>query len=208
MLGVIKVKREFLSSVYEFVLSNKKTVFLSCLFLVGVFLGTSFFSASSADAQNSIASLCSLYINARMGKSFYDMFISSFMPVFLMYAVLFFMGFCAVSHPIIILTPLFYGLGIGFTAAYLYTSSNGVNLILALFILMPASVISGFTVIMASRSSLYLASCFFSKLDVSNNRDLIPVLKRYFFQYIVYAVLCAVFALLNAGAFYVIFNLK
>lgn len=208
MLRAVRKNRGFYSTISEFILSNKRCFLLACMFLAGVFFGTSFFTASSGGTVDNIASLCSLYISTRLEKSFYEVFLSAFYPSFWIYAVLFFLGFCALAQPLIVLAPLFYGLGIGFIASYLYTSSNGMNLILAVFILMPASIVSGFTVIMASRSSLYLSSCFFAKIDSSNNRDMLPVLKRYFFQYTVYAVMCAVSALLNAGAFYAVFNLK
>lgn len=185
---------------------NWPMLVLAVLFLLGIQVGTICLGQTGTGTLQEFSLICSKYIQARREMSFWQMFFSSLGPQMLLFLFVMFLGFSAISQPILLFVPFFDGLGVGFTAAYLYAGANTRDLLFAMLILIPAAVLSGFTLMLSCRSALYLSCCFFVKISGQGSRELLPVIRRYLAQFVFYFVLMMAAALLNSGAFYLEFH--
>lgn len=87
---------------------------------------------------------------------------SCFLPVLLL-LMLFFCGLSACGLPVILTVPVFFGMGIGMSEAYYYSTGwHGVLLVAVL--LLPQTVIKAIALLMASAESLRMTLCFGGQL--------------------------------------------
>lgn len=179
---------------------NYMLLLLAALFLLGALLGTLLLGGADAGTRELLFRLTSGYVENRQEASLFQNFLSASGPALLFLAVMFVCGFSAVAQPLELLTPLFRGMGFGFTAASLY-QNYGMQAVgfVALFLL-PGTVITTLALLHCCRESLRLSGSFFGAMR-SREGGLYSV-RNYVARYMAAALLCVAAALLEAAVYY------
>ncbi len=119
-----------------FVRTRRQLLLWLALLLTGVLLGTRFYAVYGVKEAQFLQTVLALQpVDAGWGGIARAVYDSLFLPVTLL-IVLFFCGLSACGAPLIVAVPLFFGLGLGMSEAYYY-STGWQGVVSALIILLP-----------------------------------------------------------------------
>ena len=177
------------------------TDLLGGLFLAGVLAGALLCGRCSPETMGVLRAVLGGFAQTRQVQSFAGIAASTFGSLFLLLAVLFFCGFCSIAQPIILLVPLFKGLGYGFSAGVLYMEYGLDAMRYVALLLFPAVALGAALLVAASRSSfLFSVRLFHASLSNSGLSDLQRI-KRYCVKFLIFTVFCLLISLLNAAIY-------
>ncbi|MCI5800874.1 MAG: stage II sporulation protein M [Oscillospiraceae bacterium] len=142
------------------------------LFFLGTGLGAFFVRTASPGVLETVASLAGGFSEKRAQQSFFETAAASFLPTFLLLLALFFSGFCAIGQPVIVMVPLFRGLGFGLWAGYLYAQYGLLGAEYVAVLLLPGVVISTLALLAGAAEAMRLSGQFWGSI---HGRDLHPV---------------------------------
>ena len=94
------------------------------LFLIGMVYGALLVGLGQAQTQEQLSFLTEQFIGKRAEQSIMYTFIGSFNSSAVLLLALFVLGFCAVGQPVALFLPVFHGLGLGISMAYLYSTQG------------------------------------------------------------------------------------
>ena len=153
--------RYYRRSIARTIKVDKWYFFFSLCYFSGVFLGAEGVRWIAQPVRESISYLCTGFLEARTAQTLQQTALSSFGSAFWLVALLFLLGFCAISMPLIPMAVLFKGLGYGATMSALLQSGEFSTMAVCLLII-PFAVASGAVLICAARYSMELSLCCFS----------------------------------------------
>ena len=173
--------------------STKIFYFLLFLFIAGVSIG------ASSGGLDALQRLVDGYTAVQKSDLAADNFFRSLSADALLLFVVFLLGFCSISAPVIVLLPFFKGLGVGAAASALYLSassfSEGVKLFLGFSI---TASVAAFVLILASRSSLKFSSGAFLHLrGRCADFDFLSEGKKFGLKFLLFAVIIVINAVLD-----------
>ncbi len=180
---------------------NHILILLGLFFLAGVTIGTLTLRSANNETIATLLRVVNGYVEKRREQTLLQNFITTAASSLTFVAIMFACGFCAISQPVIVLAPVFRGLGFGFSAASLYASYGAnVTAFVAIFIL-PDMVISSIAILLCCRESLRLSSFFFKVLWGNRGDEPYPI-RIYLGRYIAACVLCIFSAFFEATLYF------
>ena len=177
--------------------SNLWMIILGILFLLGVFIGTILLSKSDLSTIESLKIILGGYVEKRRVPSFSSIALSTFLSTFLLLALLFFCGFCTISRLIIVLVPLFKGLGYGFSIGMIYLEHGGEAMKYVALLILPTMFLSTALLLSACKTSLKLSIRLF-RASVSSQSEEVRT-KKYCVKYFIFTLMCIIIALLDGA---------
>ncbi len=180
--------------------SNLMTTVMTALFLIGMLYGSLLICMGEAELLDTLQQMVQGYLAGRTAQSFWRTLLYSLYSVGGYLLVLFLSGFSAVSTPLILVSPLFKGMGLGVSIGYLYTTCGWKGVAFCAALILPAAVFSTFAVIFSAKESFWLSVRFLSGVVPRISRKISGyAVKRYCVRYLVWS-LCALFSVLvDAG---------
>lgn len=168
------------------------------LFLVGVTLGTFLVRYITKETLEYMLRMVNGYVHNRQEQSLLQNFTSGVFASMIFLGILFFSGFCAIAQPVIVLMPLFRGLGVGFSLASLYASQGTEAIGYVLLLMLPGTVISSLVILVCSQESMRMANALFSTMT-KDRQETIPYSPRlYIARYVICVLLCIIAAFIEA----------
>lgn len=129
-----------------FKVSNKLVFVLLILLLFGAFLG-GVLSPYVKSAE--IGFLADSFLESRQNQEFSSIFWASLWGNLLILGVIFLLAFSAISVPVLFLTPVFKGMGVGVSVGFLYISEGFQGLYKAVLFIIPGGFFSSIMVVLA-----------------------------------------------------------
>ncbi|MCI9413765.1 MAG: hypothetical protein HFJ79_01115 [Clostridiales bacterium] len=152
-----------LQSVAVYLSENSRLVFFTVLLLSGAVFGMLVFLVSSPWVSGELALILKVRGVPEGFMGGMSGLLSSCLSPLILLGLLFLVGLSACGAPVILLVPLFYGLGLGMTEAYYYsTGAAGIG-VTALLIL-PHSLMAGVSLILAGAESMRMSLRFSGQL--------------------------------------------
>lgn len=162
-LPVSDIARKYDTTWADFLAANRLLLVFCLLFLAGVLLGVIVFALS----RSFISSELGLMLNGNSAVQGFnggiaELFSSSFSAILLL-ALLFLFGLSACGVPFAVIVPLFFGMGIGLTEAYYY--STGIAGIAAVALLIaPHYLVAAAALTLGSMESIRMSLLFSRQL--------------------------------------------
>lgn len=136
-----------------------KIIFI--LFLLGMIYGALLMGLSDEQTLNALSFLTEQFVNKRAEQSIIITFFSSFSSSILLLLALFLVGFCAIGQPFALFIPVFHGLGLGMSMAYMYATQGLQGVLFSILLILPQAAISTFAIILGTRESVRFSNMFF-----------------------------------------------
>lgn len=136
----------------------RQVFFYAALFLAGTLGGALVLRSAGEETSRSLSFLVGQFTQQRGVQTFSGTLLSSFVSTALMLGVLFICGFCAVAQPIIVLVPLFRGLGYGYQAGYIYAQNGFVGMGYAALVLLPNILFSTVLILFACSEAFEMST--------------------------------------------------
>lgn len=172
---------------------------LGALFLAGVLLGALLLRTAGEDTIQLLLRMVNGFVENRRDQTLLQNFTSGAVASLLFLGVLFVCGFCAIAQPVIVLLPLFRGVGIGFSMATLYAAHGTGALGYVALLMLPGTVITTLAILVCCRESMRLSSSFFAVMGGGEHRDGPLYSPRiYLARFFACGVLCMLSAFLEA----------
>ena len=172
---------------------------LGVLFLIGVGLGTLLVNRCQPQTLELLQSVLGNYIELREVRSFVGIALSSFTALFSLLLLLFLLGFCSIAQPLILLVPLFKGLGYGFAAGSLY-GKFGISAVFPIAVfLLPSMLPGAFLLMLAGRSAFLFSTRLFRSSVQQEKATVAPNARHYCLRFVLFSVLCLMVSLLDAA---------
>ena len=189
MLRAPKIRQKAFFSLYLKKINLIKLLFV--LFVLGMIYGAALIGLNQDEALAQLGGVMQRFISKRAEQSVIITLISSFSSSMVLITILFLIGFFSIGQPIALLIPVFQGLGVGLSTAYLYSSRGFGGVLFCLLLILPSAFISTFALILGSRESIRFSSknlktLFPQKFNQNMKGELGLYLKRFaaltFFQ--------------------------
>lgn len=182
MVNILNLKRKAFFSVYLKNINLIKVLFM--LFIIGMIYGAMLIGLNRDEAVNQLGSMMQKFINKRIEQSIFITFASSFFSSMILVVILFFTGFISIGQPIAFFIPMFQGMGVGLSTAYLYSSKGIGGIIFCLVLIAPTAAISTLTLLLGSKESIrfsnkILKTLFPQKFEQAMQGELKLYLKRF-----------------------------
>lgn len=194
--------RGFLRSFSHYIRANAVTFLLGFLFLLGVLIGTLLVRNASEQTLQALKVVLGGFVEQRQMQSFGGIILSSFSSLFSLLIALFFCGFCSIAQPIILIMPIFKGLGYGFSIGTLYMQYGASAISYVAALMLPSMFFSALLLITASRSSLLSSVALFRTTLIRPEQAERYRAKRYCIKFGIFTVLCFFISLTDAILFY------
>lgn len=184
MLRIVEFKQGTFFSI--FLKKIKLTKVLFVLFLVGMVYGAMLVSLNQEEALKQLGSLMQKFIDKRAEQSIVITFFSSFISSMFLIIVLFILGFFSIGQPCSFFIPLFHGLGLGLSSAYLYSCRGIQGIFFCLVLIAPSAIISTFTLLLGAKESIRFSNKNFKTLFPKKyDQDMQGALKIYVTKFLV-----------------------
>ena len=147
----------------HFTADNRQRLLLLLLLLAGVGGGVAVYASFGEELPERMRALLSLQpIPATFRDAVWQLLSDCFQMLVLL-LVLFVSGLSACGIPVVVLVPLFWGVGLGLSLAYYYTDGlNGV--LLCAVLLLPPTVPKAAVLLMACKQSLHMSAQMLGRL--------------------------------------------
>lgn len=137
---------------------------IGILFFLGMLYGALLVGLGQAQTQEQLSFLTEQFINKRADQSIVYTFISSFNSSVILLSCLFLLGLCAVGQPIALFLPMFHGLGLGVSMAYLYSSQGLKGILFSIALILPSAIPSTISLVLGARESVRFSNSVFRSL--------------------------------------------
>ncbi|MEG0614901.1 MAG: hypothetical protein RR540_04020 [Oscillospiraceae bacterium] len=189
------------TSVMPDAISGKTFVLiLMGILLIGVLIGTIAFCNMGNSEALSLSFITQGFIKNRAEQTILQTFTSSFSSAALIVIACFLGGFSAIFQPAEILIPLFRGVGLGTSIAYIYTAFGIKGFFITLIIIIPNAVISSIAIVFAARESFRMSNSIGKYLflgQIGDIKEKISV-KLYLLKFVILFVIISMSALLDS----------
>ena len=137
---------------------------LFILFTFGFLCGTILICTNNAETLKQLNILMQKFLKNRTEQSIFITFFSSFFSSIVSIAALFFLGFFPLGQPISFFIPIFHGLGLGLSTAYLYSFNGLKGVIFSILIIAPSEIIFTLILLLGSKFSIKFSNMNFKNL--------------------------------------------
>lgn len=177
---------------------NKLTIVMAALFFVGMAYGSIVAGFGDESLLHSLAFMTKGYMAGRVEQSLVETFLFSFLSSGGFILGFFLLGFSAVALPVIVILPLFKGLGLGVSIGYLYITYGIKGVAFCAAIILPAALFSTFAIILAARESFKLSLLFLATFIPKLQGTITPrVIKLYCAKFLVLFGIIAISSLID-----------
>ncbi len=171
---------------------------LAVLFLAGVAYGAYLSGMLDSQTSSLLENLARGYLAGRAEESFGSVFLHALVSSAMLAGAVFLAGFSAVGQPFAVFFLLFRAVGLGMSMGHFYAAADKRGILLALLLLLPAGVLSGYALLLSCRESIRMSNRFFKAMIVSF--PLKPEdFRLYMLKFAVIAGILLIAALLDAG---------
>lgn len=181
-----------------FARKNVLLLILGLLFLAGLFSGAIFVSQAGEESRKTLEVILSGFLEQRQTQAFTGIFASTFFSIFVLLIVLFFCGFCTIAQIIILLLPLFKGLGYGFSVGSLYMQYGFHAVGYVSIMLLPVMLLSTILLICAAKTSFILSLRLLQTTMTESEQNGRFAAKRYCVKFAAYTLLAIAIAAMDA----------
>ncbi len=184
---------------------------LFAIFTFGFILGVILIGINQQESLSQLKLLMEKFIRNRTQDSILVTFFSSFFGFSIPILVLFLIGFFPLGQPVAFFIPMFHGLGLGLSSAYLYSLKGFQGIKFCIFIIAPCEIIYVLLLLIASKFSIRFSNRNFKNLipeKYSQNKK--GLLKRYLMRFITifsFIVFVALVDCLTTFVFYRFFKI-
>lgn len=175
---------------------------LGLLFLTGILAGTLLYGFAEGETLTLLGELVTGFVEKRRTQGVAANFTASLSSSLVFVAVLFCGGFCALAHPVVIVAPLFRGLGFGFSVASLYAAYGASAAGFVGLYVMPNMLLTTVAILFCCREALRLSSSLWKLLRHKNGEEGSYSLRLYVARFLVAALVCGGSALLESFTYY------
>lgn len=146
-------------------ISKKNSIIISLflIFIIGMIYGTIVILYDNAISET-LSVMVKDFLSQRNNQKVFQTLVSSFFSSFSILALIYLMGFWAISHPFIFFIIFFRGMGIGLILSYLYSTYAMQGVLFSLAIIILPSLMSTISIILASKESIRLSNLFLSRI--------------------------------------------
>lgn len=197
--------RYHIFSLAQFSKQNLGLLGFLLLFLCGFGGGVWVVLSKSSTAANLLNGLMEQFVQVRQTQTIFSNVLSSVSSMLLYLVILYICGYCAISQPIILLLPLFKGLGHGVTIAYLYAAYKLNGVAYAAIFILPEAVLTAIIIALACKDSLRLSLAFFRRAFPKDGGEEVIKLKEHTLRYILLLLFTVLTSVLQ-GILYFFFS--
>lgn len=187
----------YTNKMYEDVIRQKPKRILFRSLIVLFFLGVIYGSLLARNADGYLVKISESFLLAKQSETFLSATLSSLISSFVFLLLLFLNGFSAVGQPFSIFILFFKGMGLGITMGHFYINLGFKGVLTSLILLVPAGVISGYAILLATRESIKLSNVFFKITAVKNFALQENAFKGYCRKYLLLVLLSIASAVLS-----------
>ena len=174
-------------------------ILLMTLLLIGVLIGTLAFCNMSQDDFNNFSFITQMFIKNKTEQTFLQSLINSFSTSASLLLICFFLGFSAISQPVEITIPIFRGLGLGASIAYIYVTYGIKGFLISLLLIIPNAVISSISIIIAARESIKMSNMFtFFAISNSCENNMKSCIKLYLLKFVILFVIIGLSSVIDS----------
>lgn len=159
--SAINGKKIFLSFSFKKI-NLFKTLFF--LFTFSFLFGTILICVNHTETLNQLNFLIQKFLKNRVEQSVFITFFSSFSSSAISIILLFFLGFFPLAQPVSFFVPVFHGLGLGLSTAYLYSFRGLKGIFFSILILAPSEIIYTLILLLAAKFSIQFSNMNFKNL--------------------------------------------
>lgn len=183
---------ELLPRAAAYIAGHSRQLFFALLFLTGVLLGIIAFLAGGQEWEQDLALMLKVRGVPKGFPGALSALMASCLAPFLMIGLLFLLGMSACGVPFTLIAPLFYGLGLGMTEAYYY-STGWAGVGFSALLVVPHSLIAGMALILAgaeaARMSMRLSAQLLPDAPMGG---LWPDFRQYVLRFFLYLILALI----------------
>lgn len=173
---------------------------LITLFFIGLIFGSFSVKNSNSFLTAKITELYSAYLSQKDTFSSLIIFMYTFLLSMTAVVISFFTGLCALGIPFIVLVPFVSGTVIGTISGFVYETYLLKGLGYCAIIIFPAAAISLVSLISSCKESLLMSGNMLSILATGRTKEQ-NCFKSYCIKYLVFTLVCAAAALIEAVLF-------
>lgn len=177
----------------RFIRSHNRLVLLLSLLLAGVVIGCLLFTVYGKSESAFLGTVLTVEpLQAGVKAALSALYNACFQSLLLL-LILFFCGLSACGLPIILLVPLFFGLGIGMSEAYYY-STGWKGVLLTVVLLLPPVLFKATALLMAAAESMRMTLLFGGKLLGSSaaTEDMRNDFRLYILRFAIFALIALI----------------
>lgn len=190
--------RPAINSLWRYLQKHLFICLTAVLFLAGLLTGTLLVGHASTDTREVLQIVLGGYLEQRQTQSFTAIALSTFSSTAVALLILFFCGFCSIAQLIILLVPLFKGLGYGFSLGACYAQYGLHAIPYVLLTLFPAMLLTSLLLLCACKTSFKLSMRMLHAAITPTEQSERFRMQRYCIKYGLYTGLCIAVSLLDA----------
>lgn len=174
-------------------LEEKNKIIISIIALVSIFLGCLLFKYNNDFGLN----IVSRYIDIYKSDNILYIFLFLLKVETTYFLLTFFIGTSAIGKPLVIISPIFKCLFIGFLSSYIYNEFKLKGIMMCLIILFPFYAASTSALIFACDESIYMSTYIIKLITKKNTADDITI-KLYLIRFIILFAIDIICVLINS----------
>jgi len=180
---------------------NYKVTFLVAVFIISMIIGAAAVKTTNGEL---IKRIVTVYQSKRTNQSFLQTAVSGLLSALPLFLIVFFSGFYPLGAPVIVLAPVYKGLGTGLTMGYLYSQWGLKGVVYSFILIVPTTLIYMISMVFSCKEALRLSGTILRELTPKARMDKMVddvklYLKRFFAFFIIILLSCLVDLLLTAG---------
>lgn len=170
------------------------------LFLAGLTIGSVLIkNGASQYLIENFSKLTGTVLSNQAEQSFFYAFYYQCFPLLVTLVMLYFCGVCALSQPLILLIPVFRGLGIGACMGYLYAQYGAKGILYCGFVVFPGAVVGMAAMLFACREAFQYSIYCFSMLQAKSENGKTLSVQKYSARFLFFAAVSLIFLLVCTG---------
>lgn len=175
---------------------NKLIVILFLLFFCGVLYGSLAAATAPREIVGQVAGITGGFADKRAEQSLLTTFVNSFGTNIVLLIIIYLLGFSAISQPIELFLPIFYGLGVGISMGVIYKIQLFQGIVYSAVLIVPHTVVALFAIILATREAFLMSNLFLGSAIPKLYGDIsLETIKLYTLKFLVLSVIVLVSAL-------------
>lgn len=178
---------------------NPNYIILMILLLGGVLIGTLAFCFMKKEDITNLSFITQLFIKNKADLPFIKSLANTFFSSGIIVLLCFILGFSAITQPVELVVPVFKGLGLGASIAYIYVMYGVKGFLISFLLIMPNAVISSICIIVAVRECIKMSNKFtLYALSYAENVEVKPEIKLYILKFVILFVVIGLSSLIDS----------
>lgn len=167
-------------------------------FTFGFIFGAFLLFLNKQESLNQIGFLMQKFIKNRANQNILTIFFSSFFSFAISVLVLFLAGLFPLGQPVGFFMPVFYGLGLGLSTAYLYSCNGFKGFFFSTLIMVPCEILYTFVLLLGSKFSIRFSNAKFKKILGKGKEQKAGAFKTYVLRFLILFLFQIFAALIDA----------